>query len=252
VSGSSSGGDVGVLQPAVAWLAHKLVQLAAIKEEELHHHQQQQQQGAAGAAGGDAGRQAAPLSTYAALQAMLTDGADAVGSGADVDVPGQAGSLQQSHIPQQQQQQQQRAPEVDIVFIHGIRGGPFVSWRRGASRAGSTSSSSSTSSSAAGAASGGEAAPSSAAAAADAGGPAAGGGVLPGRSKGGKRQGVALSPSAVSVLHSRHMTQRDLWPAAWLAADVPNARLLSVEYKVRALRLGHVSLVRAARVAARC
>ncbi|KAF6253585.1 hypothetical protein COO60DRAFT_1546218 [Scenedesmus sp. NREL 46B-D3] len=31
--------------------------------------------------------------------------------------------------------------------------------------------------------------------------------------------------------HKSHMTRRDCWPASWLAADLPGARLLSVEYK---------------------
>jgi hypothetical protein len=33
--------------------------------------------------------------------------------------------------------------------------------------------------------------------------------------------------------HKNHMTRADCWPASWLAADLPGARLLSVEYKVR-------------------
>ena len=62
------------------------------------------------------------------------------------------------------------APLIDVVFVHGLRGGAFATWRtasRGAAR--------------------GRAAP------------------------------LGLTPS-------------DVWPAAWLAADVPRARLLSVDY----------------------
>lgn len=62
-------------------------------------------------------------------------------------------------------------PEFDIVFVHGIRGGPFVTWRRG--------------------------------------------GLF---SRGAAR---------------RHLSHDDCWPSVWLTADVPNARLLSVEYQVR-------------------
>ena len=56
---------------------------------------------------------------------------------------------------------------VDVVFVHGIRGGPFATWR----------------------ASGGE-------------------------------YGAA----------SRNLGHNVCWPSAWLAHDVPGARLLSMEY----------------------
>lgn len=59
------------------------------------------------------------------------------------------------------------APVVDVVFVHGIRGGPFATWR----------------------ASGGE-------------------------------YGAA----------SRNLRHGVCWPSAWLADDVPGARLLSMEY----------------------
>jgi len=61
-------------------------------------------------------------------------------------------------------------PEYDVVFIHGVRGGPFVTWRRGD--------------------------------------------VM---SMGSARQ---------------HLAHGDCWPAAWLAEDLPGARLLSIEYHV--------------------
>jgi hypothetical protein len=63
------------------------------------------------------------------------------------------------------------APDFDIVFIHGIRGGPFVTWRKGG---------------------------------------------------GGRGRPPA----------SRHQAVQDCWPTAWLAEDVPGARLLTVEYNV--------------------
>ena len=57
---------------------------------------------------------------------------------------------------------------MDIVFVHGIRGGPFASWRAGAS----------------------------------------------------PHRGRA----------SENLTHNFCWPSEWLAADVPQARLLSLEY----------------------
>jgi hypothetical protein len=60
-------------------------------------------------------------------------------------------------------------PLVDVVFLHGIRGGPFVSWRREQARA----------------------------------------------------TGVA----------QRNLDHGSCWPSAWLAQDLPGARLLSVEYQ---------------------
>jgi hypothetical protein len=66
------------------------------------------------------------------------------------------------------------APDFDIVFIHGIRGGPFVTWRKGG---------------------------------------------------GGRGRPPA----------SRHQAVLDCWPTAWLAEDVPGARLLTVEYNVSTL-----------------
>ena len=59
------------------------------------------------------------------------------------------------------------APDVDVVFVHGIRGGPFASW-------------------------------------------------------------VHLDPRAPAP--ARRLTHEACWPAAWLAADVPGARLLSLQY----------------------
>ena len=59
------------------------------------------------------------------------------------------------------------APNVDVVFVHGIRGGPFASW-------------------------------------------------------------VHLERQSSQPI--RHLTHTDCWPSAWLAADVPGARLLSLEY----------------------
>jgi hypothetical protein len=61
-------------------------------------------------------------------------------------------------------------PDADIVFLHGIRGGPFITWRHG--------------------------------------GP------------------LGNSPIA------RELSRSDCWPAAWLSKDLPNARLISVEYQV--------------------
>ena len=58
------------------------------------------------------------------------------------------------------------APEVDIVFVHGIRGGPFASW-------------------------------------------------------------VHLEMPAA---RRRRLNHDNCWPSAWLAADVPSARLLSLQY----------------------
>ncbi|GLI68116.1 hypothetical protein VaNZ11_012443 [Volvox africanus] len=59
-------------------------------------------------------------------------------------------------------------PLVDVVFVHGIRGGPFITWRKA---------------------------------------------------------GVMTRGSAAS-----HMERSACWPSAWLAEEVPGARLLSVEY----------------------
>ena len=60
-------------------------------------------------------------------------------------------------------------PEYDIVFVHGIRGGPYVTWRKG---------------------------------------------------------GLPSMPG------SRPLTHESCWPTAWLAKDVPGARLITVEYYV--------------------
>ncbi|KAI8470589.1 MAG: hypothetical protein J3K34DRAFT_385248 [Monoraphidium minutum] len=59
-------------------------------------------------------------------------------------------------------------PAFDVVFIHGVRGGPFVTWRRG--------------------------------------------------------DVLAMGGARHSLAHG------DCWPAAWLAEDLPGARLLSIEY----------------------
>jgi hypothetical protein len=63
-------------------------------------------------------------------------------------------------------------PDFDVVFIHGVRGGPFVTWRRG--------------------------------------------------------DVLARGAARASLTHG------DCWPAAWMAGDLPGARLLSIEYHVRA------------------
>jgi hypothetical protein len=222
-SGSSAGGaaagDVGVLQPAVSWLAHKLVKFAEIKEEEA----QQALQEAAGAAQASPSNPAAPLCTFGALQTLL----------------GKAGSSEQASpqaatpaagTPQQQQQGQQGeaveeilqppAPEVDIVFVHGIRGGPFVSWRKGHGPVQAAAEGDS-----------------AVVAAAMVGGTAG--------SSSSKRKGVALKPASAAAVHNRHMTQEECWPATWLATDVPNARLLTVEYKVRGCKCVHMGALAA-------
>jgi len=197
--------DVGSLQPVVTWLAQKLVKFAAIKEEEV----QQAMQATAAAAASSPTNPAAPLSTFEALQALFSsEGATHSGAGvpaATVTAQGQQGEQEQV----EEIMAQPLPPEVDIVFIHGIRGGPFVSWRKGLQPALAAST---------------HAAGSVAAA-------MAAGGSSTGSSK--KRKGVALKPSSAAAVHSRHMTQDECWPAAWLAADMPNARLLTVEYKVR-------------------
>jgi hypothetical protein len=239
-AGAAGGGDVGVLQPAVSWLAHKLVNFAAIKEEEV----QQALQEAAGGSAPGSGNPAAPLGTLTALQVLV--GRDAGGGAAVAEQSGHprtrsggagpgegfdqgdAHSQSQSHHHHQQQQQRRddgveemipspAPPEVDIVFVHGIRGGPFVSWRKGTdtSAQDGAGASSSDSSAVAAAVVGGTVSSSSSS-----------------KKGAAKRQGVSLKPSTAAAVHSRHMTQEECWPAAWLAADVPNARLLTVEYKV--------------------
>ena len=236
---ATAAGDVGFLQPAVSWLAQRLVKFAEIKEEEAQ--QALQEAAAAGPHPSAAGNPGAPLATYQAVQALVDRGKDSSSIGGGSMAPSgklSAGPL--THNPQQQQgqqvqqvQQQQGGeveevvqsveqpapPEVDIVFVHGIRGGPFVSWRKGTAPSDPSLSG---------------AAPehdSSVVAAAVVGGTISSSSSSSG-SRGVKRKGVALKPSSAAAVHSRHMTQEDCWPAAWLAADVPTARLLTVEYKV--------------------
>ena len=68
------------------------------------------------------------------------------------------------------------APDIDIVFVHGIRGGPFVTWRR-------------------------------------------------------IRTPKALDPSTGNLqIATPDMRHELCWPTVWLKADVPGARLLSLEY----------------------
>jgi hypothetical protein len=61
-------------------------------------------------------------------------------------------------------------PDFDVVFVHGVRGGPFVTWRRG--------------------------------------------------------DVLAIGAARASLTHA------DCWPSAWMAGDLPGARLLSIEYHV--------------------
>lgn len=133
-------------------------------------------------------------------------------------------------------------PAFDIVFIHGIQGGPFVTWRfpdtaakppqaqqvaeldgavqlADALTAGSIVTPAAVAAlqgpaGAAAASSVGEASPAAAAAAA-AGAAAANGVVESGR-----------MPYSTTV----GLTRSSLWPTAWLPTDVPGARLLSLEY----------------------
>ena len=68
------------------------------------------------------------------------------------------------------------APDIDIVFVHGIRGGPFVTWRR-------------------------------------------------------VRTPKTLDPSTGNLQMAVPDMRHELcWPIVWLKADVPGARLLSLEY----------------------
>ena len=68
------------------------------------------------------------------------------------------------------------APDIDIVFVHGIRGGPFVTWRR-------------------------------------------------------VRTPKTLDPRTGSLQVAAPEMRHELcWPTIWLKADVPGARLLSLEY----------------------
>ncbi|CAK0785443.1 hypothetical protein CVIRNUC_008652 [Coccomyxa viridis] len=68
------------------------------------------------------------------------------------------------------------APDIDIVFVHGIRGGPFVTWRR-------------------------------------------------------VRTPKTLDPRTGSLQVAAPEMRHELcWPTVWLKADVPGARLLSLEY----------------------
>lgn len=59
---------------------------------------------------------------------------------------------------------------LDIVFVHGIRGGPFASWREW------------------------------------------------------DPQAAYINPAQRRIVHER------CWPSAWLATDLPQARLLSMQY----------------------
>lgn len=61
---------------------------------------------------------------------------------------------------------------MDIVFVHGIRGGPFVTWRR--------------------------------------------------------MRTLNVVPAAVEIDHNL------CWPSTWLAKDIPEARLLSMQYSAPA------------------
>ena len=68
------------------------------------------------------------------------------------------------------------APDIDIVFVHGIRGGPFVTWRRVRTP---------------------------------------------------KTLDLSTGNLQMAVPDMRHEL---CWPIVWLKADVPGARLLSLEY----------------------
>jgi len=238
VNGDSSS-DLGFLQPAVIWLAEKLVRFAEIKEEQVHRQQQQQQQARHGATTPAANvaaleHPAMPLETYGAIRCLQsaagsTSSRAATGASSGSSPAGQLAPCgqQTSHgtasgVSSKQLQQQQAvplpaaagagagahtpiAPEYDVIFIHGIRGGPFVTWRRGGLYAPRPSPPSSSAA----------AAPRTASGAADA-----------------VDAELPLNPAAAAASVKHHMSQSDCWPAAWLPTDLPGARLLTVEYKV--------------------